>query len=640
MTTEDGAQFAVPGGPIPPAPAEEPELARQITSRLSAMENIIQGLANEMRDLRSQSTAQSSQPRGSQDRSPSPRLPPRTLGKGRGPQPQVYENKILSTGKPEIFHGDDEHWHSFRLIYKSYLATIDLRFCELLAKAADNTTAVTNFDLSVAEAELSVNIYYSLVMLLRGKAQNKVDLVDEGEGAQLWRLLMREYEPGYSSRTLKHYQQVLGFKLESADISVELDRFDKSVRLYQKQSGKQVSDETKFGVVLAALASSRDSAVSSVVEHTLLNAERITTYDQLRTEVLDAIGTRRFLSGGNVASVEQNWSTENWSAEAWSGEAWSGEISAFGPKGGKGKGGKGKGKDGKGKGNFSGQMTIQFQGECHHCGKWGHRKAECRSLNSTPSKQPKGGKKGKGGKGNESKPKCGFCNIPGHVEKDCRKKQAAQRQDADAGPSALKRKRVDEIADLRESLASLSLQCDLMAENAKKGVGSISLSSVELPSPSLSSVAGSSTGSKVKIGVDSGAEITVWPKNLYPQVETTPSMESQAGVKYWGPSDITSPSIADHGNRVYKLDVDGEIREIKVHVADVRKPLLAVCDLNDRGHDVMFRAARPGVPAKAWAQHVESGSITPFIRRGGRYELDAEVVLPSSSPNGRQAAQP
>ena len=86
-------------------------------------------------------------------------------------------------------------------------------------------------------------------------------------------------------------------------------------------------------------------------------------------------------------------------------------------------------------------------------------------------------------------------------------------------------------------------------------------------------------------------------------------------------------------------------RDLKVHVADVRKPLLAVCDMNDQGQDVYFLAARPGQPARAYAQHVSSLAVTDIIRRGGRFEIDAEVLLPnpvtssSSSSFGGQATQ-
>jgi len=67
---------------------------------------------------------------------------------------------------------------------------------------------------------------------------------------------------------------------------------------------------------------------------------------------------------------------------------------------GKGKGGGFKGKGGsKGKsGGAQAEGNAEFNGVCHHCGIWGHRRSDCRRLDTEMSKgKGKGG--GKGGKG-------------------------------------------------------------------------------------------------------------------------------------------------------------------------------------------------------------------------------------------------
>ena len=50
----------------------------------------------------------------------------------------------------------------------------------------------------------------------------------------------------------------------------------------------------------------------------------------------------------------------------------------------------------------------------------------------------------------------------------------------------------------------------------------------------------SEVGKTVIIGLDSGAEITLWPPRLCPEVKTEESAESRSGVKYWGPGDLTA----------------------------------------------------------------------------------------------------
>ena len=65
-------------------------------------------------------------------------------------------------------------------------------------------------------------------------------------------------------------------------------------------------------------------------------------------------------------------------------------------------------------------------------------------------------------------------------------------------------------------------------------------------------------------------------------------------------------------------------RHANVHIVPVRKPLFALCDLEDRGHDVFF------VDGRRWARHRESGEVLEIHSRGGRYEIDATVILPSN----------
>ena len=44
--------------------------------------------------------------------------------------------------------------------------------------------------------------------------------------------------------------------------------------------------------------------------------------------------------------------------------------------------------------------------------------------------------------------------------------------------------------------------------------------------------------SEVRIGIDSGAELSVWPEHLfYPNAKYEPSPESDTGTKRWGPGD-------------------------------------------------------------------------------------------------------
>ena len=139
---------------------------------------------------------------------------------------------------------------------------------------------------------------------------------------------------------------------------------------------------------------------------------------------------------------------------------------------------------------------------------------------------------------------------------------------------------------------------------------------------------------RVRVGVDSGAEFTVWPGTLSPEVPTEPSASSRVGVCYWGLGDIDAPTLPDMGTRTYDVEVAGQRRQMKVNVAPIRRPLLSVADLNDKGHDVFFMAS-----GDAWARHVRTGEITQFERVGGRLEFEAKVLIPAPIRHPRRRGE-
>ena len=172
-------------------------------------------------------------------------------------------------------------------------------------------------------------------MLCKGRAQDKVSLVEDPEGLLLWRYLMDEYEPRFRSRGTCLMQKILAYTAES-DVMPSLEKFEKVVKQYEKTSGKILDAETKAGIVTNSLSVSSEDRLSRTTEHLVLNSERLNTYELLRRELQEVLGTRGFMGkdAQNIQAV--------------------------------GKGGKG------GKGEAQSSITIKFKGDCFVCGKPGH----------------------------------------------------------------------------------------------------------------------------------------------------------------------------------------------------------------------------------------------------------------------------
>ena len=88
---------------------------------------------------------------------------------------------------------------------------------------------------------------------------------------------------------------------------------------------------------------------------------------------------------------------------------------------------------------------------------------------------------------------------------------------------------------------------------------------------------------------------------------------------------MKGPTLPNQGSRHYVVDIAGVRRNAKVHVVLLRKLVLALCDLVDHDHDVYF------VNGMSWAKkHRVSQEVINITRRGGRFEVDCEVIVLAS----------
>ena len=141
---------------------------------------------------------------------------------------------------------------------------------------------------------------------------------------------------------------------------------------------------------------------------------------------------------------------------------------------------------------------------CWYCEKKGHRASDCRKKQKDHDEQPKGSKKGDSkGQGNkkEFKGKDYTCGKMGHMSKDCRSTETSA---FEAG---------DELAEK----------------------GCIEMASIDLTALEIGVVQWSKEDRKLRIGIDSRAAVTVFPKTVaegYLMLQTPDKQkELQASVR-------------------------------------------------------------------------------------------------------------
>ena len=110
-----------------------------------------------------------------------------------------------------------------------------------------------NRALRETEKALSCQLYFVLVMLLRGRPFDIVQNVGPGEGAESLRRLEELYHPRIASRFVGSLSLILNTKFSGDDLESELEGFEKNIRSYEAKSGKTLDDEFLLSVFIAGL---------------------------------------------------------------------------------------------------------------------------------------------------------------------------------------------------------------------------------------------------------------------------------------------------------------------------------------------------------------------------------------------------
>ena len=292
-----------------------------------------------------------------------------------GSSAPIIDTRTL--GKPDIFKGDASSYADWSFILKAYLSCLDARFLDFIQKIETSTVNLPNRSLSESEKALSCQLYFVLVMLLRGRPLDIVQNVGSGEGAESLRRLEELYHPRIASRFVGSLSLILNTKFSGNDLESELEGFEKNIRRYEQESGKTIDDQMLAGIILNGIQN------TELRSHIIRNSYRLTTYSAMRSELLEMARTNRVLSQMPVPM----------------------DIGALPNKKGKGKGGKtgskgkdsgkstkgGKSKDGKGKSSTNSENPHKDK-QCRYCHKFGHIKADCRKLQN----DEKNGKTNKG----------------------------------------------------------------------------------------------------------------------------------------------------------------------------------------------------------------------------------------------------
>ena len=258
------------------------------------------------------------------------------------------------------------------------MSCISTRYIELVERIESSRVPMPNRLMGENDRALSTQMYYVLAILVKGRPLDIIQNSGPGEGVEAFRRLEETYHPKVASRFVGSLALILATRFGS-DIEAELELFEKNIRRYEQESGKALDDEILLGVVI------NGPQENSMRDHIIRNATRLTSYQAVRSELLEIARTSRVL-------IQMPAPMEIGAIPKGKGKQPKGGGKGKENKGkGKGYGGKGENQSGKGK-SSNGYQNPNKDKECHYCHKKGHLKSDCRQR----MKDEKG--KGKGGK--------------------------------------------------------------------------------------------------------------------------------------------------------------------------------------------------------------------------------------------------
>ena len=282
-------------------------------------------------------------------------------------------------GKLKSFSGKEEDWATWSFVARSYLDLLSMGYRDLLthAEAAVQASEIKLDDMSATARTHAWTLFNVLTQSVEGRALSVLMNAEPSNGLQGWRMLVDSYEPRVGGRYTAMLMGILSPQwghLKEADFLEALETWETQIRRYEDQSKEKVTSATKCAVTMKNAPGGIRTALRT--SSSIIGSD----YELLKKAIKDYLQTGVEFDGRGLAAEASRQTDPNGPAPM--------EVGALSWKGGK------KGKDEKGKNKKGGKYSKtkegktpkgknksfchKFQGACSYCGKWGHKKSECR----------------------------------------------------------------------------------------------------------------------------------------------------------------------------------------------------------------------------------------------------------------------
>ncbi|CAK0870594.1 unnamed protein product [Prorocentrum cordatum] len=306
------------------------------------------------------------------------------------------------------FDGTDERWADWSLRFEAYTALLGME--DLMTEAANRRDPLATDQLGDQARAVSQRLWHLLITWCDGKSLGVVKL-SRKNGLEAWRQLKIEYESKSGNRWTAMLRFILNPQDKWAkdresgiDFFQSLTAWEAIVAEYVDQSGEAVSDNVRVSVLLEHAPEPYREVLRQAPEEVKL------TFAAARSHIRGYYNQGRTFThvpdtGGVVPMQVDAVRVGPHGGKSHGKSGKTGKMDKSGKAGKNVKGckdskTKSKNRDGK-QGHGKGQSDY-FDGECGYCGKWGHKRADCRKKKADEAKKETGNTRAVQGDGSAS----------------------------------------------------------------------------------------------------------------------------------------------------------------------------------------------------------------------------------------------
>ena len=183
-------------------------------------------------------------------------------------------------GKPPVFTGKDSDWADWCFSTQAYLETLGDGVADCIKTVLEQNRLLSLAGMRAGSQADAREIYFVLIMILKGPPLLLLRQVEKGNGYEAWRRLHDRYESQASARVAALLGQVLrpaAFPAEASAFETALQEWELQVTKWESIAEDLLNDGVKRQVLL-------DQAPSTIRTQLVLAGH--TNYDDLRAALL------------------------------------------------------------------------------------------------------------------------------------------------------------------------------------------------------------------------------------------------------------------------------------------------------------------------------------------------------------------